>query len=155
MNPSRKNWIKQRVIDLITRRDHSEYELKTKLKKYLSELELQWAIGFAKQFRLIPQTEEENQLLAQKVVENYQRKKQGSLKITHQLKKKRLPTPKIDLNKEFNLALELITLRCSKSQKALTKDKLFRYLISRGFNPSIALKALSKIDTKESHEIDH
>lgn len=144
MDESRRWYIKNKVVDILSRRDHSETELKNKLRRnrYLTPEEISFALEFAAQYQLIP-TDHQSQIhLAEKFVQTYERKKQGSLKIKKQLANKGLPIPQISDEKQLELARELVALRCSKSQKALTKDKLFRYLLGRGFSIQVASAAL-------------
>lgn len=142
MNEQRRQYIKNRVIQILTRRDHSEKELITKLKKYLTAEEIIFALSFAKDFRLIPTNFEDQLRLSGRYAASMLKKRQGRFKIQKTCQDKGLPVPAIDADQEQKAADELVHLRCSKTQKLLTKDKIFRYLMSRGFSPQVARLAI-------------
>lgn len=142
MNESRRQYIKNRVIQILTHRDHSEKELTTKLKKYFTPEEVTFALGFAKDFNLIPTNYEDQLRLSARYVESLLKKRQGRFKIQKICQDKGLPPPSINTEQEQKAANDLVHLRCSKTQKLLTKDKIFRYLMSRGFSPQVARLAI-------------
>jgi SOS response regulatory protein OraA/RecX len=150
MDEKRKAYLKNRLWDLLTLRDHSEQELKQKLRSKVTQEELQFLLELAKDYRLIPTSCEEKQNLAQRVFQSYHKKKMGSLKIQQKLKEKGLPTVSVNSEEELTLAKQLLTTRRSRSQKTLTKPQLFRYLLGKGFPSHIVQKALNELDEGNS-----
>lgn len=154
MDEVRKSYLKNRVVDLLSRRDHSEYELKQKLSRWATSEEVQFAISFAKDFNLIPTTEAQQVDLAQRFADSYSRKKLGSLKIQQKLHSKGLPKVTLEPEVELDNAVHLLTTRRSRSQKTLTKPQLIRYLMGKGFSLDIAQKALRLSGVLETGDFD-
>ena len=148
MDKEKQNWLRHKVIRILTLRDHSEKELRQKLKKDCSDQEIRWALEFAAEFRLIPKSAEEQLALAQRYQASFQRQLKGSQKLKQTLLQKGLPVPPDNPEQELENALAYLDVRCSKSQKSLTKPQLIRYLLNRGFSLATAMQALRQYKPK-------
>ena len=130
-----------KMLDLLARRDHSEKELRTKLKKHFTEAEIEKAIEFAKNKKWIPDDETSAILLAERAASALHRKKKGILYINHFLGKKWLPKLKADPRLELEKARDLINNKKSK-KKNVDNKVMARFLLSRGFEMTTVRKAI-------------
>ena len=130
-------------MDYVARRDHSEKELRQKLRLRFSQDEIDQAIEFAKQKKWLASTDEELLMFSCKVAEALHRKKKGIVYINHYLKKKGLPPIKKDLDRELEKARSLL------GAKKLQPQKAQRFLSSRGFDFETINKSL-----KVKHDLD-
>jgi len=129
------------VMDLLSRREHSEIELKRKLKiREFSEDEIQAAIGKAKEGRWLASPED----TAERLVEQLNLKNKGINYINATLAEKGLPAVKRDEALELEKAQALVKTKYSgfseytREQKA----KVARFLASRGFDLDTVRKVL-------------
>ncbi len=132
------------MVDFLSRRDHSEKELKQKLSKRFPPNEVAAALEFAYEHELIA----EPQRLASTLADQWNRRKLGALKIRKKLMEKGLPSVATDSELELEKALELAHTRRDKMRpseledSAAAKAKIGRFLISRGFQPAIVRKVI-------------
>ncbi len=123
------------AMNLLSRRDHSAKELKTKLARRYEPAEIAEALEYVTTHRWLKEEGE----LAEQVAGSLHRKHKGILFINNYLQKKGLPTVDVDDELEFEKALAMLKrLKTRKSEPA----KLARALASRGFTSSIIRKAL-------------
>lgn len=131
---------KQKIMDLLARRDHSEKELFDKLSIHFSSEESREAIEYAKVNNWLC----DPQVLAQRTAEILDRRHKGKNYIQRYLQKKGLP--KVESNSELELekALSLVKNKWSNGQSLSRneKEKIGRFLISRGFENSIVRKVI-------------
>jgi regulatory protein len=154
MDETRKTYLKNRVLMILARRDHSELEIRKKLSKWASPEEVEFAIDFAKNYNLIPTTPEQQLELSKKFASFFSKQKMGSFKIQQKLKAKGLPIIELDQKDQIEQACQLITTRRSRSQKGLTKPQLIRYLLGKGFSLYVSQKALRLMDMSDRGDMD-
>lgn len=96
--------IREKIIYYLSRRDHSEKELRQKLQRfeYPTDLVLN-AIEWAKERKYLCEPER----MSERHVERLQKKKKGRNYIQNYLQQKGLPTSKIDIDEELSNAREL------------------------------------------------
>lgn len=135
----------EKIIDYLSRRDHSEYELRTKLlqKKYPSD-EIQAALEKVKDMGYLPDVEQ----LSNKVADTLHRKLKGILYIQKYLKSKDLPPITPDWEMELEKAKKLVHKQLKgKDVKEIfhreAKNAIFRFLASRGFTEQTIRKAVN------------
>ena len=132
---------KRKIMDMLARRDHSPKELRTKLKKHeYSAEDIEAAIEFAKQGRWLA----DDQTLSEKMGASLHRKKKGIRYINQALNEKGLPPIKSDFEQELEKAMKLVKNKL-KANEELTKEKkekLGRFLLSRGFESSVVRKVI-------------
>lgn len=144
--PSARN----KMMDLLARREHSEKEIRQKLKKKFTAEEIDRAVEFGKANAWLPNSEDAQQALAQKAADSWHRKKKGLLYINAQLQKRGLPSIQSEPEVELEKALELVE---NKYQISLRKDaeegsskklaeQIGRFLVSRGFEMSVVRKVV-------------
>ena len=132
---------KRKVMDFLARRDHSPKELIKKLKEreYPDE-EIQAALAWAKEGRWLS----DDKVLSEKFGAGLHRKKKGIRYINHALAEKGLPPIQSDPELELEKALKLVKNKI-KPEEVLTKEKkekIGRFLISRGFDSAIVRKVV-------------
>lgn len=139
--PSARN----KMMDYLAQRDHSEKELRKKLKdKDFTPEEIDVAIEFGKENGWIPNSTESLQALAEKVAGTLRRKGKGPLYINHFLKEKGLPPVQSQPDEELEKARELAHNKFSDIENMDRKEKakVGRFLISRGFNLETVRKVI-------------
>lgn len=136
-------------MDLLARRDHSEKELRQKLKRAkFSPEEIDKAIQYGKENNWLPDTAEKALGLSDRTADSLHRKKKGILFINSYLAEKGLPEVQSNPDLELEKALNLIENKYSfsdqldREEKEKLKSKIGRFLISRGFETSIVRKVL-------------
>lgn len=131
---------KRKVMDLLSRRDHSELELRTKLSAHYSDEEIEEAIEHARTQKWL--TKEED--LVAKITEELNRKERGILVINQKLEEKGLPPVKADPDHELEKARHLAKTKWSRLEKPeeSDRDSIARFLTSRGFEESIVRKVV-------------
>ena len=132
------------LANYLARRDHSELELRQKLKRrYAADL-IEQVITEAQERGWICPPDE----LALRVAQQLNRKKKGYLYIAKYLKQRGLPPPQADHDTEVDKAIDLIhTLVPEAGTCALTfeqKQKAYRQLQRRGFEDPIIREALHR-----------
>lgn len=138
-----------KALDIVSLRDHTCFEVKNKLIKKGYEIN---AIENA-----IEKLYEYNFVNDEKYATKYFReaskyKKHGKNKIIYTLRQKGISSSIIS-SLEFDEDLELETAKslCQKKLKTLKddekkKEKIYRYLISRGYSNSVILKVIGSIE---------
>lgn len=116
-----------KLMDYLARRDHSEKELREKLKKNFSHEEIDRAIQHAKDHGwMLDPTE-----LAEKTALSLNRKGKGNLYIQQYLQNKGLPPLSAPIELEEERAMELTDVLVERGSDI---DKLQRYLKNRGYS---------------------
>lgn len=135
---------RNKMMDLLAIRDHSEKEIRQKLKqRKFSEEEIDKAVEYGRTHHWLPETADENTLLSQRFADSLHRKGKGVIYINHQLAKKGLPAIAADSQIELEKALRLLdNKQVKKDLDKNEKAKLGRFLVSRGFELQIVRKAL-------------
>ena len=151
-NPAKK-WMtvqhaKKRIMDYVAKRDHSEKELRQKLKLYAEAEIIDQAIIWAKEQNWLSAPE----VLNLKFADQLHRRGKGIRSINQKLKNKGLPTVKSDFETEVVKARKLVRAKWSAedfeglvfkdSQKL--KAKIMRFLIARGYESEIVQDILKK-----------
>ena len=149
--------IKHKIMEYIARRDHSEKELKNKLRRlkdyqerkkprYSAE-EIDGAIQWAWDNKWLKPGEE----LSESVARTLHNKKKGIRYINAYLTQKGLPHQPLDEEQEMSKAIKLIRHKIiDKTWDSNLKLKLTRFLISRGFPQHIISKALKGVMSEKS-----
>lgn len=140
---------RNKMMDYIARRDHSEKELRQKLRraKYSPE-EIEKAIEYGKSRKWIPDSEDLEANLSNRMAEGLHRKKKGILFINSYLSEKGLPEVQSNSEQELEKALNLVENKyrfssdLSREEKDKLKAKIGRFLISRGYETSIVRKVI-------------
>ncbi len=127
----------------LSRRPHSEHELKNKLKKNFSDLEIHQAIECAKNKGWLLSPEQ----LSQHLSEGLHKKNKGWLFIKSQLKSKNLPLTLKDENKEEEKAKTSLRKKFDfpegqKKPSSSELQKMHRFLKNRGFENEVIHKVL-------------
>jgi regulatory protein len=137
------------MMDLLARRDHSEKEIRKKLKeREFSPEEIEIAIQYGRDHQWLPGTEDENAILAEKMARGLHHKGKGVIYINHFLKEKGLPPiaqdPDIELEKARQLLENKLSLKDfpDRLERLKHKAKLVRFLMARGFSLEIIQKAI-------------
>lgn len=149
--------VRHKIIEILSRRDHSQKELRLKLKKLKSyqdkgnprftdtEIDegVRWAIlgGWLKP----------SEQIAESMARSLDRKKKGIQFINSYLSQKGLPGVVEDKDNEYKKALELIKRKArSSSIDNKTKLRWHRFLLGRGFSNDVIRKVLKGVDHEES-----
>lgn len=136
---------KKKVMDLIARRDHSEKELRTKLKEKFSDDEsvddiVNEAIDFAKDNNWLgdPTT------LAYRLADMLHRRNKGIYYINNYLREKGLPSVDVDRDLELEKALAVVKNKYDEDYKFSREDKakVGRLLAARGFDSETVRKVI-------------
>ncbi len=122
--------LKRKLVRLLARRDYSQQELRERLRDSGRDADVEAALEWAASRQLLRPPLE----LATQVAGALDRKLKGAIYIREYLKRKDLPCPAFDREEEKRKALALFSRRGQR----LTKEKFFRFLISRGFEPQVA-----------------
>ena len=140
-----KNAAKRKVMDLLARRDHSEKELRTKLKEKFDEADdgmdaVEEAIAFARDNNWLgdPTT------LAYKMADMLHRRNKGIVYINQYLRQKGLPDVDVDKDLELEKALSIVKNKYDEDYKFSREDKarVGRMLASRGFDSETVRKVI-------------
>ncbi len=131
---------REKVMDLLARRDHSELELRRKLSVQYEADEVADAIEFAKQNKWMKAPEE----LASQVAQQLNRKNRGARYIQKFLQSRGLPRVAKDSDEEFRKALELATIKLRHDPPFAfeERNKIARLLKNRGFDDEIIRKVI-------------
>lgn len=138
----KKKWTaRNKMLDLLARRDHSEKELRSKLLEKFAPEEVEKAIEFAKDRNWLG----DESRIAQQFAESLHKKRKGMSYINHFLKKKGLPSLTKTSELEIEKAKSLMKSKAKgvTSMTRLQKAKYSRFLASRGFDPETIRVALS------------
>ena len=149
--------IRNKIMEYIAQRDHSEKELKSKLRRlknfqdrksprYTIE-EIERGIEWAYVNKWIKPSDQ----LSEAVAHTLHKKKKGIRYINAYLAQKGLPSQKLDEELELDKAIKLIRRKLiDKTVDSNLKLKLTRFLISRGFPANIISKALKGVISEKS-----
>ncbi len=142
--PRQPTSARNKMMDYLARRDHSEKELRKKLKDKFTPEEIDRAIAYGKTEGWIPNSEEGIQALAEKTAATLRRKGKGTLYINNYLREKGLPRVAPNPSEELEKARELAHNKFSDISKMDRKEKgkVARFLISRGFGLDIVRKVI-------------
>ncbi len=133
---SKKKSALHKLVAYLAVRDHTELELRRKLAKNFSFKEIDEALNFARQHKLLKTPKE----LAEQVYHELSRKNKGYLYIVKYLRTKGLPNHAIDREQELEKARNLVTTKLrfagAKTRKFNHEEKIkiFRLLTNRGFD---------------------
>lgn len=133
-----------KMMDHLARRDHSEKELRKKLKDKFTAEEIDAAIEYGKNQGWIPDSAAGALALAEKTAATLRRKGKGPLYINQYLKEKGLPPVASQPAEELEKARELAHNKFSniESMDRKEKAKVGRFLISRGFSLETVRKVI-------------
>lgn len=161
---------KMKLMELLALRDHSEKELRQKIKRSLTprwhrdrpkpdeetlaklrtdiESAIAEAMSFAATHQLIAEPEKVSQIFANTL----NRRKKGIRYINNYLAQRGLPAVAADLETEFEKARELLKRKYPAVSTAPreTKAKAMRFLASRGFSMETIQKAIKTEDSELS-----
>lgn len=120
-----------KLIFFLSRRDHTELELKRKLAKDFSLIEVDAALASARELNLMKTPEQ----LSEQLYHELSRKNKGYLYIIKYLRAKGLPRHEMDHEQELEKARKLVMtkLRLAGFVGYEEKIKIHRLLTSRGF----------------------
>ena len=134
--PKAAKTAQNKLMDYLSRRDHSEKELRTKLRTHeFSEAEIDGAIATAKESGWMSPPEE----LAERVYLRLNEKGKGALYIQRYLAEKGLPDVHIDEDIELEKGRKLIEPLIERGED---REKQQRYLTNRGYAPKTIRKVL-------------
>lgn len=135
----------KKVMDLLARRDHSEKELRKKLRERFPDDEdtlnaIENAIQFAKDNNWLGDPQD----LAQRMADMLHRKNKGIQYINNYLRDKGLPQVAPDREAELEKALEIVKGKYDLEEKLTREDKakVGRFLMSRGFDSETVRKVI-------------
>jgi regulatory protein len=131
---------REKVMDLLARRDHSEFELRKKLSAFYEVDEVNDAIEHAKQNKWLRDPRD----LAASVAEHLARKNKGARYIQQYLSSRGLPSVAQNFEDEHRKALELVAtkLRAEPPFAFEMKNKIARLLKNRGFDDETIRKVI-------------
>lgn len=136
---------KRKVMDLLARRDHSEKELRQKLREKFSDEEdlgkvIDEAIDFAKDNNWLG----DPTALALQMADILHRKKKGIHYINNYLREKGLPSVESDRDFELEKALSIVKNKYDENYEFSREDKakVGRLLVSRGFDSETVRKVI-------------
>ncbi len=131
---------KRKIMDLLSKRDHSEFEIREKLKRRTETDVMNQALAWAHENNWIPAEEK----MQNQVVQSMGLRKKGQNAINLKLKKMGLKPVKSDPEIEFENCLRALetkykrdileNLKFLEFQKQ--KAKITRFLLGKGFNHS-------------------
>jgi regulatory protein len=129
------------IIRQLYKRDHSEKELKDKLKRYYTDEAIAAALELAheRQYMKAPEA------LAVQVSEYLHRQSKGIRTINEKLKKRGLPKVEVDADRELDKCIVQLSKKFKSEDilSAAERVKAFRYLTYRGFDSETIKKAIS------------
>ena len=127
---------REKIVDFLAMRDHSERELRQKLKRRYEAAEIDEAMEFARENNLLAPEE----VVAERTARALGRKRKGHRFINQYLKHKGLPVVAKDDEEEERKAIELVEARLkldfteNRKFDFETKKKIQRLLANRGFD---------------------
>ena len=145
VKPPAKQAAKRKVMDMIARRDHSEQELRTKLRETFSDQDggldaIEEAILYAKDNNWLG----DPSALAYRLADMLHRRNKGIYYINNYLKEKGLPAVESDRAQELEKALAVIKNKYDEDYKFSREEKarVGRLLASRGFDSETVRKVI-------------
>jgi regulatory protein len=137
----------KRTMNLLSRRNYSAFELSQKLRSHFDSSIVEQTLKWAHEQKWFP---DENEL-ADRTTELLIQKGKGSQYISQHLKEKGLKPKKIPFEVEYkaakNLAeskLVLLNKKTGSSPEFKVKEKLFRFLLQRGFPFEVVRKVINE-----------
>lgn len=150
MNPVRKSKpprsARNKMMDFLARRDHSEKEIRKKLKeREFTPEEIEKAITYGRENNWLPNSESEATKLSEQMARGLHHKNKGIIYINHFLSQKGLPPISTDEDLEIEKAR-----RCLETKSLLPTGefdrglmaKRSRFLMSRGFQLDVIRKVI-------------
>ncbi|MCE3009821.1 MAG: recombination regulator RecX [Proteobacteria bacterium] len=135
---------RNKMMDYLARRDHSEKELRQKLRERFPQEEIDQAIEFGKEKGWIPTDTESAMKLSEKSAEFLHRRGKGIRYINAKLYERGLPPISSETEDELEKAQSLVKTKFPhldlKDKKA--QGKVGRFLVSRGFDLDIVRKVI-------------
>ncbi|MFS4458491.1 regulatory protein RecX [Bdellovibrio sp. HCB2-146] len=145
LGSSPRNLAKRKVMDLLSRRDHSEQELRIKLRDKFSEVEdsdnvIDEAIEFAKDSKWLGDPQE----LSYRMADMLHRRNKGIIYINNYLREKGLPAVETDRALELEKALTIVKNKYDENYEFSREEqaRVGRLLASRGFDSETVRKVL-------------
>lgn len=137
---------RRRMMDHIARRDHSERELRKKLRGKFDPEDIDAALEYGKEKGWVPSTDESQKKLSGKMADYLHRKLKGIHHINQYLNEKGLPGQKADPELELEKAKELLKIKYPDLQTAdsAQRTKAGRLLVSRGFEMDLVRRLIFK-----------
>lgn len=138
----------KKMMDYLARRNHTELELREKLKGRYEVDEIENAINHAKNKAWIAGSEEASMVESQEIAAALKSKGKGIHYINQYLSKKGLPEISSDSGEELEKARQLVenkfdsTADLSPEESEKQKAKRARFLASRGFDEEIVRKVI-------------
>ncbi len=136
---------KRKVMELLAARDHSEQELRSKLRGKLSDVDgsdeaIDEAISFAAEKNWLGDPSDH----AARLADTLHRRNKGICYINNYLKEKGLPTVESDSALELEKALAIVTNKFAEDYKFSREEKarIGRLLTSRGFDSETVRKVI-------------
>ncbi|HEX7674781.1 MAG TPA: regulatory protein RecX [Bdellovibrio sp.] len=140
-----KQAAKRKVMDLLARRDHSEKELRKKLREKFSDEDdgleaVEEAIAYAKDNNWLG----DPSILAYRMADMLHRRNKGIHYINQYLKEKGLPSVETDRDLELEKALAIVKNKYDEDYDFTREDKarVGRLLASRGFDSETVRKVI-------------
>ena len=133
---------REKVMDLLARRDHSELELRRKLLVRYNGEEVDDAIEYARQNKWLKPPEELSELVAEQLAQ----RQKGSRYIRQYLRSKGLPPVARNVEAETQRGLQLAQhkLGCQPPFDHETRVKIQRLLRNRGFDDETIRKVINE-----------
>ena len=128
--------------DYIARRDHSEQELRTKLKKYHTQEEIEGAIRDAQTAGWMAEPE----TMAERATAALGRRGKGHHYIQAFLRRKGLPGTSRDLEQESEKARALLEIKLKPGEG---RDKALRLLRNRGYDLEVISRVIRTLGKGE------
>lgn len=125
-------------MDFLARRNHSELELRQKLKKRYEAGDVDKAIEYCREQNWLMSPES----LADQTMNALHRRKKGFLFIQRYLRQKGLPVPKKEDAREEEKIREIVDRKFRTLTDMKSKQKAYRFLKSRGFEDNLIRKVL-------------
>lgn len=131
-----------KLTDYLARRDHSEHELKTKLKRRFTPEAIETALERARTNNWLKDPSE----LAESVAEQLLRRGKGPFYINGYLRKKGLPGVQLDDEEVEKNCLQTLEQKYPNWQELSFEERQrpIRFLLQRGFPEGLVLKVTSR-----------
>lgn len=141
--PGPKMSARNTLMDILSRKEHSEQEVRAKLQNKFEQSEIDTAIEYAKAKGWLPSNQDQVQAMSEKIAADLKRRGKGPEYINQYLLNRGLSEVKINAAEELEKALELVENKFSLSKKQpVDPDKVGRFLMSRGFSEDIVRKVI-------------
>ena len=130
----------ERLRSLLSVRDHTDFEIRTKLSTSFSDAEITEALTFARARGWLQSPEEQSARIAAKLTS----KNKGIAFINETLESRGLPALSVDSSDELARARQLLDSKLARgvSLDYVSKKKYYRLLASRGFEEDVILVVL-------------